>query len=192
MSVSHHTDLPLTFNGILRQETGVNVNKCYQCGKCSAGCPMASEMEYPPSLVLRMLQTNDDKLREKLHRSMTIWLCVNCEMCLTRCPMEIDIPQMMDYLRQQSMDAKLTNPKAKNIISFHKSFLDSIEYTGRLYEVGLVADYKLRSGEMLQDVGVAPKMFLKGKLSLIPEIIEGRKSIGAIFNLTKKSRGNAL
>lgn len=185
MSASHSADHPLTFNGEVLRDTGVLVNKCYQCGKCSAGCPMAVEMEYPPSLAMRMLQTEDETHRNKLLSSLTIWLCVNCEMCLTRCPMEIDIPQLMDYLRQKSMAQKMTNPKAKNIISFHKAFLDSIEHTGRLYELGLIADYKLRSGSLMQDVSVAPKMFAKGKLSLIPEIIKGRKGMLQMFKSTK-------
>jgi len=96
--------------------------------------------------------------------------------------MEIDIPALMDNMRQRSYKAKKTNPAARKIISFHKSFLDSINYTGRLYEMGLIVDYKMRTGAMMQDVAVAPKMFVKGKLSPIPEIIKGRTKIAAIFN----------
>ncbi len=149
-------------------------------------------MDYPPSLVLRMLQTGDPIQLDKLLRSMSIWLCVSCEMCVTRCPMEIDIPSLMDHLRQESIKAKKTNPKAKKIIAFHKSFLDSINYTGRLYEVGLIADYKLRTGAMAQDVKVAPKMFIKGKLNPVPELIGGREKVAAIFNKTIKGKEEEL
>ena len=158
------------------------INGCFQCSKCSAGCPVATEMDYPPSLVMRMLQTDDSNHYDKLLKSMSIWLCVSCEMCLTRCPMEIDIPTLMDYMRQKSLRAKKSNPQAKKIISFHKSFLDSINYTGRLYEMGLIVDYKMRTGAMMQDVAVAPKMFIKGKLNPVPEVIKGRKKVSAIFN----------
>jgi heterodisulfide reductase subunit C2 len=143
-------------------------------------------MDFPPSVVMRMIQTEDPDEKEKLLRSMSIWLCVSCEMCLQRCPMEIDIPTLMDYLRQKSMAAKKQNPKAKKIIAFHKAFLDSINTTGRLYEVGLVVDYKLRSGAFMQDVSVAPEMFMKGKLSLTPEMIRNRKKISDIFKKTIK------
>jgi heterodisulfide reductase subunit C2 len=182
MSASHESNHPLSQSDEIRMDTGVIVNKCYQCGKCSAGCPVATEMDYPPSLVMRMLQTEEPAQKEKVLRSMSIWLCVSCEMCLTRCPMEIDIPTLMDYMRQKSYKAKKTNPKAKHIISFHKSFLDSINYTGRLYEMGLIVDYKMRTGAMMQDVAVAPKMFVKGKLNPMPEVIKGRKKIAAIFD----------
>ena len=182
MSASHEISHPLSLSGEMQVDTGVIINKCYQCGKCSAGCPVATEMDYPPSLVMRMLQTDEPVQYEKLLKSMSIWLCVSCEMCLTRCPMEIDIPTIMDNLRQKSVKAKKTNPQAKKIISFHKSFLDSINYTGRLYEMGLIVDYKMRTGAIMQDVAIAPKMFFKGKLNPIPEIIRGRKKISAIFN----------
>lgn len=182
MSASHEINHPLTLSGEMQMETGVIINKCYQCGKCSAGCPVATEMDFPPSLVMRMLQTDEPVNYDKLLKSMSIWLCVSCEMCLTRCPMEIDIPTIMDNLRQKSLKAKKTNPKAKKIISFHKSFLDSINYTGRLYEMGLIVDYKMRTGAMMQDVAIAPKMFFKGKLNPIPEIIKGRKKVASIFN----------
>ncbi len=192
MSASHEHIHPLTLNDEIRRDTGVIINKCYQCGKCSAGCPVATEMEYPPSLVMRMLQTEDPLHVEKLLKSMTIWLCVSCEMCLTRCPMEIDIPSLMDYMRQKSYRAKKTNPQAKKIIAFHKSFLDSINYTGRLYEMGLIVDYKMRTGAMMQDVAIAPKMFVKGKLNPIPEFIKGRKKIAAIFNKIQDKKEGKL
>jgi heterodisulfide reductase subunit C2 len=188
MSASHESHHPLSQSGEIRIDTGVIINKCYQCGKCSAGCPVATEMDYPPSLVMRMLQTEEPAQMEKLLRSMSIWLCVSCEMCLTRCPMEIDIPTLMDYMRQKSVKAKKTNPKAKKIISFHKSFLDSINYTGRLYEMGLIVDYKMRTGAMMQDVLIAPKMFVKGKLNPVPELIKGRKNIAAIFNKVQNQK----
>ncbi len=192
MSASHEHIHPLTLNDEIRRDTGVIINKCYQCGKCSAGCPVATEMEYPPSLVMRMLQTEDPLHVEKLLKSMTIWLCVSCEMCLTRCPMEIDIPSLMDYMRQKSYRAKKTNPQAKKIIAFHKSFLDSINYTGRLYEMGLIVDYKMRTGAMMQDVAIAPKMFVKGKLNPVPEFIKGRKKIAAIFNKIQDKKEGKL
>jgi heterodisulfide reductase subunit C len=186
MDSQKHSYIRESLGSEILVNTGVLVNKCYQCGKCSAGCPVASEMDYPPSLVLRMIQTGEASDADDVIRSMSIWLCVSCEMCVTRCPMEIDIPKLMDYLRHKSLAEKKRHPAAKKIIAFHKAFLDSVNTTGRLYEVGLIADYKIRSGSLIQDIGVAPKMFMKGKLNPFPELIKDRKKMSEIFRKTLK------
>lgn len=170
----------------VEKNTTVKAQKCYQCGKCSAGCPVADEMDYPPSMVMRMLQTETTANDEKLLKSHSIWLCVTCEMCLSRCPMEIDIPSMMDYMRQKSRSEHKENPKAKNIIAFHKSFLKSIKNTGRLYELGLILDYKMQSLNLTQDMALGPKMFSRGKLHIFPEKIKDTAHIAKIFKNTEK------
>lgn len=170
----------------LKADTGINVNRCYQCGKCSAGCALNESMDYPPSVVMRMLQTNSAEHYNSLLQSESIWLCVSCQNCFTRCPMQIDIPQLMDYLRGKSLEKKAVNGKSRKIIAFHRAFLDSVRYTGRLYEIGLVGGYKLRTFNVLQDLSVAPAMFFKGKLPLIPEMVKNRKQISSIFSKTKQ------
>lgn len=168
----------------IASDTGVNVNRCYQCGKCSAGCAVNLEMDYPPSVVMRMLQTGDTNNLDEILKSESIWLCVSCQNCLTRCPMQIDIPGLMDYMREKALAKGIANKKAKNILSFHKAFLDSVKYTGRLYEIGLVANYKLRSFKLTQDLDVVPGMLARGKLPFIPELVEDRKNISRIFAKT--------
>jgi heterodisulfide reductase subunit C len=186
MSVeTQHTTLSGLSSEVL-EHTGVKVNHCYQCGKCSAGCPLSEEMEYPPSFVMRMLQTENPVLEEKVLRSFTIWVCLTCEMCYSRCPMSLDIPKMMDFLREKSLKEGKTNPRAKKIIAFHKSFLDSIKYTGRLYEIGLLVDYKARTFKLLQDMVLAPKMLARGKLNIFPELIKGRSGVASLFSKSNK------
>jgi heterodisulfide reductase subunit C len=119
--------------------TEKSVANCYQCGKCSAGCPLSSEMDYPPSQILRLLQLGMPEFDEKALRSHSIWLCLTCEMCVARCPKEVDLPKVMEFLREESFRRGMVNPKAKDILAFHKAFLDAIRHTGRLYEVGLIS-----------------------------------------------------
>ena len=191
MSVDHHHHGPKSLADKAYEYTGASAARCYQCGKCSAGCPLSGDMDYPPSLIMHMLQLGTPDMEDKVLRSYTIWLCLSCETCFTRCPMEIDIPKLMDYLRGEAIRQKKVNKKAKNIIAFHRSFLDSICYTGRLYEVGLIADYKARTFHLLQDVLLAPWMFLKGKLHLIPERIKNRSLMSRIFDRTLKKKEDA-
>lgn len=186
MSSDPHHSIVSGLSSNVLEHTGVKASQCYQCGKCSAGCPLSEEMDYPPSVIMRMLQTGNSDLEEKILRSFSIWVCLTCEMCFARCPMSIDIPKMMDYLREKSLEEKKANPKAKEIVAFHKSFLDSIKYTGRLYEIGLFVDYKARTLKILDDLALAPKMLKRGKLNIIPELIKDRSGVAAIFKKSVK------
>jgi heterodisulfide reductase subunit C len=175
-------------SGEVLEITGVNTFECYQCGKCSAGCPLSAEMDYPPSYLIRLLQTGDPELEEKVLRSFTIWVCLTCEVCYSRCPMSIDIPKMMDFLREKSRKEGKANPKAKEIIAFHKAFLKSIEKTGRLYELGVLGAYKSSTFHFTQDLALAPKAIARGKLHFLPEFVKDRANIVSIFSKTVRKK----
>ena len=166
-------------------KTGENVAMCYQCGKCSAGCPLNDEMDIAPNQILRLLQLGLPGMEDEILGSLGIWLCLSCETCYTRCPKDVDLPVVMDYLRSESMRKGKVHPKAKDIIAFHRTFLDSLRLTGRLYEVGLIAGYKMRTGHLMQDVAVAPSMFMKGKLNLFPHFIKNKSAIARMFEKTQ-------
>ncbi|MDT3741198.1 MAG: 4Fe-4S dicluster domain-containing protein [Candidatus Kapabacteria bacterium] len=172
--------------------TGESVNECYQCGKCTAGCPLNDEFDVLPNQILRMLQLDMPDLDDKILRSYTIWLCLACETCSSRCPKEVDLPQVMDYLRSESIKQDKVNPKAKDIVSFHKSFLQTVRGSGRLHEVGLIAGYKLRSLHLFQDVESAPKLYLDGKLSIFPHNIHNRQVIENIFKKSEEIGGSSI
>lgn len=75
--------------------SGQNLYKCYQCGKCSAGCPVIEEMDMLPSQVIRLCQMGD----EGVLNCRTIWICASCLTCSVRCPKGIDIAGIMEALR---------------------------------------------------------------------------------------------
>ena len=172
----------------VRQSTEINVNECYQCGKCTAGCPVAEHMDLRPSVIMRMLQSGDAVAEEEILRSLSIWLCLTCETCYSRCPMELDIPKIMDYLRQRSLAEGKVHRDARDIVAFHQSFLNTVENNGRLHEMGLIIDYKMHTGNLFQDVLLAPEMFSKGKLAIFPERIKDRKGLSRLFKDQTKNK----
>lgn len=165
----------------LEAHTGIRLSHCYQCGKCAGGCPVAEEMDVSPCQVLRLLQMGQSRLDQRVLTSEGIWLCLGCETCVTRCPQEVDLPKVMDFVRQQAVALGVAHPRSRNILAFHRSFLQSIEHTGRLYEIGLVAGYKLRTRQFMKDVALAPRMYAKGKLGLLPHLIKDRAGMRRLF-----------
>lgn len=176
----------------IKEDTGVDINLCYQCGKCTAGCVLADDMDYPSSYIMRLLQTNEEESYRKVLSSNAIWICVNCENCIGRCPKEVDIPVVMDYLRSQSHSQGLVSPKAKPIIAFYKSFLGTVKYTGRLNEVFMTVAYKLHTFHLWQDVKLVPSMLAKGKLKFWPETIKNKKEISEIFQKSQTVKKSEL
>ncbi|MDR3669639.1 MAG: 4Fe-4S dicluster domain-containing protein [Holophaga sp.] len=177
-----------TLKAKVEQATGVKLNHCYQCGKCAAGCPVASDMDLTSCQIMRLVQFGDPAWDRQALQSEGIWLCLACETCSTRCPQEVEVPKVMDFLRLEAVRQNLAHPRSKDILAFHRAFMDSVRETGRLYEIGLVADYKLRSRHFLKDVMLAPKMFVRGKLPLTPHLIQGRDAIKRIFQRTLGSK----
>jgi len=180
---SHNESLPArqSLAARLEKEGDVRVTNCYQCGKCTAGCPAAEDMDVAPSQILRLLQTESEKHEERALKSMAIWMCVGCETCVTRCPQEVDLARTMDFLRQEALARNVANPDADDIVAFHKAFLKSVERGGRLFEFGMIGDYKLRTGHLFKDVDKAPSMFFKGKMSLFPHGGANKREVAKIF-----------
>ena len=160
---------------------GVPLQACYHCRKCTAGCPVASHMEYNPNKVIKMIQNGQ---KEKVLASSTIWLCLSCETCITRCPNQVDIARMMDVLRQMAIEEDVAAKEA-NILKFHEAFLSSIKFGGRVHEMMMTVHYKLKSKDFFSDVDIAPGMLLKGKLSFFPPRTKDMKSIKGIFEKTQ-------
>ena len=188
MSAKTETTEGSGFQAEVQHRLGQKAAICYQCGKCTAGCPMAWDMDLAPNQVVRAVQRG----RRGLALSCkSIWVCAGCETCSTRCPKEFDIARLMDVLRGMSLEAGLQCPEAQDIIDFHKSFLNSVRRHGRPSEPELVAEYKLRSGHFFQDSINAARMALLGKLRPLPVSIKGKGAVKKIFSKCRPARKGA-
>jgi len=87
----------------VEEASGQNLYACYQCGKCSAGCPSAFAMDLLPNQVIRLVQLGQ---REEALSSTTIWLCAACLACLARCPKGVDLARIMEALRELAMEER--------------------------------------------------------------------------------------
>ena len=175
-----------TFRDIVIESVGEELFDCYQCYKCSAGCPISFEMDLLPHQIIRSVIFNR---KEKALSSKTIWLCASCETCTTRCPNEIDIAKVMDVLRQIQRESGMPAQEPK-IPVFHKAFLNSIKKKGRVHELTMIQQYNQESGDLIEkvktgtwkdDVKLGMKMFFRGKLKLLPPKCSGVKEVQKLF-----------
>ncbi len=153
-----------SFGDIIQNKFGQNVFSCYQCKKCTNGCPVSEDMDIPPNEIIRSLQFG---LKDQVLRSRTIWLCASCETCTTRCPQGIDIARLMDVLREMNLKEGI-KPAISDVVLFDELVAKSIEKYGRIYELGTMLKFNLHSGRPFKDAGMGTKMFIKGKFKIFP------------------------
>ncbi|MCP4259331.1 MAG: heterodisulfide reductase subunit C [Planctomycetes bacterium] len=181
LTITSHSQLA---EAVLK-ESGQNVNLCYQCRKCAAGCPISFAMDYKPAQIIHAVRLGLDDL---VYNSKTMWLCAACETCTTRCPQEVDVAKVMDAVKITAVKQgrKATIPQ---VGSFYKAALSNIKKCGRMYEMGMIVELKLRTFEFFKDAGLGMKMFKKGKLKMVPSFtgaLRARKIFNRVKNIEKK------
>lgn len=183
MAITLTTDLAVK----IREQCGENTYLCYQCKRCTAGCPVVEYFDLTPHQILRAVQFGQKDL---VLKSGTIWLCAACEACATRCPQEIDITAVMDVLKIMARNEGI-KPKVRPVPLFYNAALRGIKLFGRMYEAGLMGELYLRlmlAGELdfrqlfTKDLPMAVKMVRDGKLKIFPSLAhypKGRKKTTA-------------
>lgn len=149
----------------VRSELGQNVYLCYQCVKCSSGCPVSEFFDWQPHQIMRALQLGQADI---VLNAQTPWLCASCQTCSTRCPQGLDITQIMEFLTRESR-AQGIRPQVPQVNTFNEAFMHEVRMWGRAYELGLIAEMRLRSGNFTDDLDLGMKMLRKRKLALLPK-----------------------
>jgi len=157
----------------IKNKTGIDVHVCYQCGKCSAGCPTAGRMDLVPNKIVHMAQVG---VRRKVLMSKALWNCVSCGTCTSRCPRNIDILGIINFFRNTAYAEGFCS-KSKDSAMVYKLFLDNIGRHGRLFELEIGALYNLKSGNLFKDIELFPSLVISGKMNFLPENINDRHYI---------------
>lgn len=163
--------------------SGQPISSCYQCRKCSAGCPVAGHMDFAPHQLHRLVQSGNGG--EAL-ASRAIWLCVGCETCGARCPNGIATSKVADALKQTAVREKVRG-REKAIQAMHRAFLAGVAKRGRMHELTLIRDMRLRSGGLFKDLKLGWRMFRLGKLSLKAEKVKDLRGLRKIFEGARRS-----
>jgi len=162
-------------------ESGQNVNLCYQCSKCGAGCPVAYALDYSPVQLIHAIRLGLDDL---VLNSRTIWLCASCETCTTRCPQDVEVAKVMDAAKIIAV-RRGVRPALPRVSAFHRATLGNIRSHGRMYELGLIIGLKLRTREFSKDAALGIGMLRRGKLKLWPGF-KGSRTTRRIFRRVER------
>ena len=167
--------------------SGQPVQQCYQCGKCTAGCPIAFSMDIPPNRVMRMVQLG---LRDHALSCSSIWLCAYCSTCSVRCPRNVNLARVMDSLRIiAGKEKRAKSARSRHVDLFNRNFLNSIKRYGRLHEFETMTMYNLKSGQPFKNADTGLYMLSRGKLKFLIKKTGQMDQIRRIFDRVKEWEG---
>jgi heterodisulfide reductase subunit C len=117
---------------ITAEPGGERFMRCFSCGTCVAGCPVAGTTagrawaeEYNPRRIIRMALLG---MREQVLTSKFVWLCSTCYTCYERCPQDVHIPELMNAIRNIAV-------REGHVPQGFRSQAELLCDHGRLYEI---------------------------------------------------------
>ncbi len=162
----------------LKDLFGIDLDTCLECGKCSGGCSNGHVFDYTPRKIVQLVKLGAE---ETLMKMDALWICLSCHLCLDRCPSGIDIPQILDHLREKAHRKGI--PATRPAVGlFHNLMLEQIRERGRISEMGLMIRFNAATGRYTNDAELGLKMFLKGKLNPFSSGVKGLETVRRLFH----------
>jgi heterodisulfide reductase subunit C len=179
----------------VQKRSGQNLQACYQCRRCAAGCPVGEETGVTPDRLIRLIVVGD---REAALNNLLVWKCVACYTCGTRCPNNIQTARITETLKQMAKKAHAT-PLTPRIADFHSAFMTSTRHLGRFNEIEALTIYETKTAfkelsqgkvkavidEMVGQARLAVDMMKKKRLHLGVDKVKARSEVKALYEKAK-------
>jgi heterodisulfide reductase subunit C len=165
---------------------GGRIAHCLQCGSCGGSCPSGADMQFTPRTLFALINADQ---RQQVLSANTMWCCVSCYLCTTRCPQEIPITEIMYALKRLAIRDRLAKNTPAPALA--KTFTDLVERYGRSYEFGIATLY-LALNKPLSALKMGPmglSMFTKGRLNVLPAKIRNVDQLRAIIKTAREIGG---
>ena len=157
----------------LREEfevlTGHNLNLCFQCGKCSAGCPMAGKMDLKPAQIMHRARLGHGE--DVILKSQAIWLCLGCETCSARCPQQVEPAAVMNAARILALHRY--KPAVREVGTYYHGFVTNMRLNGKIHDASVVALTRLRTGQLFSDLPLGWQLAKRRRVKLPPLPLHG-------------------
>lgn len=168
----------------IERRSGQKISHCYQCGRCTSTCTGAIAFDYPPHRFIRLLQLG---MVEEALKSRTAHICYDCMTCSLRCPMNIDVANVIETVRNIADEMDI-NSREKNLSLFHRIFLKNVRRHGRLHEGSLLALFNLRTARPFNELSIALMVLRKKKVHIRPQRIKRIREVRRIFREVSDKR----
>jgi heterodisulfide reductase subunit C len=167
---------------------GERLVHCLQCGSCGGSCPSGEEMQYTPRTLIAMINAGD---RNAVLAANTMWACVSCYACTTRCPQEIPITDVIYTLKRMAIAEGTYHHTDAPALA--KTFTYFVEKFGRSYEAGLATGYHLlqrwKPLQLLQMAPMGIQIFGRGRMGIFPAKIRQIDQLRAIIQKSREISG---
>lgn len=178
-----YTKSRLATNGFLEEVCsfpgGETVRACIQCGTCTGSCPAANEMQFSPRMINAMVRAG---MRDEVLSSNSMWMCLSCYLCTERCPRSVKVTDIMYGLKRLAIRYNGDNYWALTPV-LERTFVDCVNLTGRLSEMGLTGGYYWRTNPLkaLTMIPLGLKLFSHHRLPLMPSRVKGMRELRAMI-----------
>jgi heterodisulfide reductase subunit C len=152
----------MTFRQQIETLSGQNVNLCFQCSKCSAGCPVGDRMDLKPAQIMHSIRLGR---KDAVLHSEAIWLCVGCETCSARCPQQVEPAEAINAARILARQEGV-KPAVRDVGIFYSSFVGNLRLSGRIHDVTLAGITRLLSGHLIEDLPLGWKLLTLRRIKL--------------------------
>lgn len=154
----------MAFRHEIEALSGQNTNLCFQCSKCSAGCPLAERMDLKPAQVMHSIRLGRE---DAVLNSKAIWLCVGCETCSARCPQQVEPAAAMTAARLLALK-KGVKPSVREMGIYYRGFVDNMRLNGKIHDASVAGITQLLTGQLVENLPLAWKLLVRGRVTPPP------------------------
>jgi len=159
---------------------GETLCACIQCGTCTGSCPAASEMQFSPRTINAMVKAG---MRDEVLSSNSMWMCLSCYLCTERCPRGVKVTDVMYALKRLSIRHNGGDNYWAPAPVMERTFIDCVNLTGRLTEMGLTGGYYWRTNpfKALTMIPMGLKLLSHHRLTLVPSRVKEMRELRAMI-----------
>jgi len=140
----------------LKKFGAFEVDACFDCGNCTAVCPLSNGKTAFPR---RMITYAQQGLEGKLLGTPDMWLCDYCGECTKTCPREAEPSEFMMATRRFAI-SKYTPTPVSRLIFTSKLFVLIFMAAAALVPIGLFATITMPAGQATNMFAFIPEIWI--------------------------------